>query len=165
MFVIGRAGVLSLNFVNFLAAEEGCRSINACVWGSYISFSLINGFSYLCMLNIESESKQLTWYIYIYIYIYHVKYIYIYIYHHHHHHHQGILTAQIFLTLSSYLSIVAIALSKSSRRHPMNNVSFCWSANTSLSICSCSFVNIAYESIFTLPAVPIMSCLSYLDGL
>ena len=163
MFVIGRAGVLSLNFVNFLAAEEGCRSINACVWGSYISFSLINGFSYLCMLNIESESKQLTWYIYIYIYT--MLNIYIYIYISSSSSSSRHTDSTDFLTLSSYLSIVAIALSKSSRRHPMNNVSFCWSANTGLSICSCSFVNIAYESIFTLPAVPIMSCLSYLDGL
>ena len=44
-------------------------------------------------------------------------------------------------------------------------VSFCWLANTGMSMCRCLLENVAYKFVLTFPAVPHMSCSSYLDGL
>ena len=84
------------------------------------------------------------------------------------HHHLGMLTSQIPLTLSCYLSLSIIALCKSSGWHPvfvqMINISFCRSAKDVFMFRS-PLKNVTYEFIFTTPSMPSMSCSSYLDGL
>ena len=44
-------------------------------------------------------------------------------------------------------------------------VSFCLSARTSVSIRRSRLQNVSYDFVLNSPAVPSMSCLSYLDGL
>ena len=78
------------------------------------------------------------------------------------------LQAQIPLILSYHLSLLAITLSKSSRKHSvsteMMNINFCWSANTGVSMNN-SPSNIAYEFILSSSAVLSMFCSSYLGGM
>ena len=73
---------------------------------------------------------------------------------------QGILAAQIPLTLSHHWSLLVIAHVKSSRWHPLStqmmNVRFYWSTNHSVSICRCSLENITYEFVLTSPACLIL---------
>ena len=78
------------------------------------------------------------------------------------------LVAWMFLTLSYHLSLSTITLVKSFKQHPVSTelmkVSFCWLTNTGLSMYKSIEENIVYEFVLTSPAVPSMSCSSYLDG-
>ena len=63
-------------------------------------------------------------------------------------------------------SLSPIAPDTSSRQHPFSAQSWficlCWSINTGTSICRSLWKNVVYGFVLTSPAVPRMSCLSYL---
>ena len=64
----------------------------------------------------------------------------------------NIILSMDSLTLSHHPSLSDIALSKSSRRHPVSTQ-------------SCPSENITNKFVLISPVVPCMSCLTYLDGL
>ena len=74
-----------------------------------------------------------------------------------------------WLSLSRYPYQLAVALGKSSRRHPvfsqLINISFCWSANTDVSVCQTLLEKVTYEFLLTFLVLLSMSCSSYLERL
>ena len=74
------------------------------------------------------------------------------------------LSPSLSLSLNPFL-FPSLLQSAFSVRTELMNVSLGRLANTVLSMCGSPQDNLAYEFVPTSPAVPSMSCLSYLDGL
>ena len=83
-------------------------------------------------------------------------------------HHLDIPTVQILLTFSTSIPLDhcpwLVISTAPNVQTALINVSFCWSANTGMSMCRSLLKIVTYESTLTFPVASSMSCSSHPDG-